>query len=208
MDMVKSHSHSSQNSVSVLPPEAMADIQLPFFQTLSPASREAFLGAVQRVRFPRNHFIFQPEQIARYAYFVLKGAIRQFTLSDGKEVVTRLVIEGGFSTAFYSFISQKPCFEYCQTLEEVEAISLSRQEMERLCTEHIDIANLERKITEQYLIQEQERTLSLQFLSAQERYEQLFKQDASILLRFPLGTIASYLGMSQETLSRLRAKNI
>lgn len=206
--MVKSHSQPSLSGIPEPHSEPMTGIDLPFFHILAPASREAFLQSVQMVRFPRNHFIFQPEQIARHAYFVLKGAIRQFTLADGKEVVTRLVIEGGFSTAFYSFISQKPCFEYCQTLEEVEAISLSRQEVERLCAEHIDIANLERKITEQYLIQEQERALSLQFLSAQERYEQLFKQDASILLRFPLGTIASYLGMSQETLSRLRAKNI
>jgi CRP-like cAMP-binding protein len=186
----------------------MIDDQLPFLQILSSASKDAFVRAVQRVRFPRNHTIVEPGQIARHAYFVMKGAIRQFTLADGKEVVTRLITEGGFSTALYSFISGKPSFEYCQTLEEVEAISLSRQDMERLCADHIDIANLERKITEQYLIQEQERALSLQFLSAQERYEQLFRLDSTILLRFPLGTIASYLGMSQETLSRLRAKTI
>jgi CRP-like cAMP-binding protein len=80
--------------------------------------------------------------------------------------------------------------------------------MERLCAKFIDIANLERKITEQYLIQEHERALSLQFHSAQERFEHLVELRSDVFLRFSVGTIASYLGMSQETLSRLRTKNI
>ncbi len=57
-----------------------------------------------------------------------------------------------------------------------------------------------------YLIQEQDRALMLQFHSAQERYQDLLETRPGIFLRFPVGSIASYLGMTQETLSRLRTK--
>jgi CRP-like cAMP-binding protein len=139
---------------------------------------------------------------------VLKGAIRQYYLADGKEVVTRLIVEGGFATAFYSFLSQQPSYEYGEVVEDAELVSVAHKDIEALCAKHIDIANFERKVTEQYLIQEHERALSLQFQSVQERYEHVLRLRPDVFLRFSVGTIASYLGMSQETLSRLRKKKI
>jgi CRP/FNR family transcriptional regulator, anaerobic regulatory protein len=181
-------------------------IHLPFIQPLSQTSKEAFVRAVSIVRYPRHHVLFKPEQTTPNAYFVLRGAIRQYYLADGKEVVTRLVLEHGIAGSFYSFLSQKPGMEFGVAVEDVELAIMSYQAMERLCGKFIDIANLERKITEQYLIQEHERALALQYASAQERYAHLMHTQPDVFLRFPLGSVASFLGMSQETLSRLRAK--
>jgi CRP-like cAMP-binding protein len=185
------------------------DLQhFPLLQVLSEDSKQEFLGSLSLAHYPRYEYLFQPGQTVRYGYFVLKGAVRQYYLDDGKEVVTRLIMENDLCTSFYSFISEKPTFEYGEVIEDVELAVISRHDMERLCGKFIDIANFERKITEQYLIQEQERSLSLQFHSAQDRYEHLVELRSDVFLRFSVGTIASYLGMSQETLSRLRTKNI
>jgi CRP/FNR family transcriptional regulator, anaerobic regulatory protein len=183
-------------------------IQLPIIQPLSQPSKEAFVAAVSVVRHPRHHVLFQPEHITPNAYFVLRGAIRQYYLADGKEVVTRLVLEHGIAGSIYSFLSQKAGYEYGEAVEDVELAVMPYQAMERLCGQFIDIANMERKITEQYLVHEHERALALQYASAQERYTHLMRAQPNVFLRFPLGSIASFLGMSQETLSRLRAKNV
>ena len=126
-------------------------------------------------------------------------------LSNTKE---RLLLEGDLCTVFYSFLLEKPCYEYGELVEDSVLVVLSHHDVERLCSQHLEIANFERKITEQYLIQEHERAISLQFQSVQERYEHLMQSRPDVFLRFSLGSIASYLGMSQETLSRLRAKKI
>jgi len=181
-------------------------LRLPILQPLTTKSREDFVQALSLQHFSRHDFLFQPGQIARYGYFVLNGAVRQYYLAEGKEIVTRLILEGDTATAFYSFFSQKPSYEYAEAVEDTELVGISRQDMEALCAKHIDIANFERKITEQYLVQEHERALSLQFQTAQERYEQLLNIHPDVFLRFSVGSIASYLGMSQETLSRLRTK--
>jgi CRP/FNR family transcriptional regulator, anaerobic regulatory protein len=186
----------------------MTEFDISFLHPLSPESKAAFQHAMTITQYPRNHYLFQPEQTAHHAYFVLHGAVRQFYLLDGKEIVTRLVAENDICVSLYSFVSGKPGFEYGETLEDTTLAAISRAEMERLCWHSIEIANLERTITEQYLVREHERTISLQCASAQERYEQFFQHNPHLMLRLPLGTIASYLGMSQETMSRLRAKNI
>jgi CRP-like cAMP-binding protein len=187
----------------------ITDLQhLPLLQVLSDDGKIEFLNALSLAHYPRYDYLFQPGQTVRYGYFVLKGAVRQYYLDDGKEVVTRLILENDMCTSFYSFISEKATFEYAEVIENIEVAVISRYDMERLCAKFIDIANLERKITEQYLIQEHERALSLQFHSAQDRYEHLVELRSDVFLRFSVGTIASYLGMSQETLSRLRTKNI
>lgn len=185
------------------------DLQhLPLLQVLSPETRLSFLGAVSLSQYPRYEYLFQPGQTVKYGYFILQGAVRQYYLQDGKEVVTRLLLEGDLCTAFYSFLSEKPCYEYGELVEDSVLAVLSHHDVERLCSQHLEIANFERKITEQYLIQEHERAISLQFQSVQERYEHLMQSRPDVFLRFSLGSIASYLGMSQETLSRLRAKKI
>lgn len=188
---------------------SMMDLhQHPLLSSLAPESKQEFVAATSIIRFPRCAYLFQPGQILLDGYFMLQGAVRQYYLYDGKEIVTRLALEGEMCSTFYSFISGKPTFEYAEAVEDVVVAAIARRDIERLCAQYIDIANIERRITETYLIQEQERSLMLQFHSAQERYQDLLKTRSDIFLRFPVGSIASYLGMSQETLSRLRTKKI
>lgn len=187
----------------------MTDLSsLPLLQNLAQASRENFIQSVVFRQYKRHDFLFQPGHVVEYGYFVLKGAVRQYYLADGKEIVTRLIFEGDVATAFYSFLSQKQGYEYGEVVEDAEIVGISRQSMEMLCAKHIDIANFERKIVEEYLIREHERAIALQFFTAHERYEHFLAQHPDAFLRFSVGTIASYLGMSQETLSRLRAKRL
>lgn len=182
--------------------------KISLLDILTPESKQEFLAAISIIRFSRYQYLFQPGQTLLQGYFILQGATRQYYLCDGKEIVTRLSVEGEMCGTFYSFISGKPTFEYAEAVEDVVVAAIARYDIERLCAQYIDIANLERKITEMYLIQEQDRALMLQFHSAQERYQDLLETRPDIFLRFSVGSIASYLGMTQETLSRLRTKKI
>lgn len=183
-------------------------LHLPILQPLSSESRQDFVQALSLQHFSRHDFLFQPGQIANYSYLILTGAVRQYYLSEGKEIVTRLILEGGIVKVFSSFFSQKPNYEYVEAVEDTAIVGISHQGMESLCAKHIDIANFRSKIAEQYLMEEHERALSLQFQSAQHQYESLLNRHPNIFLRFSVSTIASYLGMSQETLSRLRTKKL
>ncbi len=119
-----------------------------FLDVLTPESRQEFLAAISIIRFSRYQHLFQPGQTLLQGYFILQGATRQYYLCEGKEIVTRLSVEGEMCGTFYSFISGKPTFEYAEAVEDVVVAAIARHDIERLCAEYIDIANLERRITE------------------------------------------------------------
>lgn len=111
-----------------------------------------------------------------------------------------------FATCFYSFIVQKPSFEFVQALEDSDLLQMSYSALQNLYVTFPETERIGRIITENYYIKLEERILNLQFKTAKERYQKLLSSKPTLLLRAPLGQIASYLGISQETLSRIRAE--
>ena len=107
---------------------------------------------------------------------------------------------------FYSFISKKPSAETIQALEDCEVQQLSYAALQNLYIHFPETERIGRIITESYYIKLEERMLNMQFKTAKERYDKLLRSNASLLQRASLGQIASYLGITQETLSRIRAE--
>ncbi len=138
--------------------------------------------------------------------FVEKGLLRGYYYLNEKEITNWFAQEEEFATSFYSFISRKNAVEGIQCLEEATVIKIAYNSLQELYRQFPETERVGRIITENYYIRLEERLLSLQFTSAKERYLNLLAVKPSIVKRAALGHIASYLGISQETLSRMRAE--
>ena len=141
-----------------------------------------------------------------YLYFIESGLIRGYYFDEDKEITNWFAQEGEFATCFYSFISKQPSFENIQSIEDVVYTQVSYTDLQKIYNRFPETERMGRMITEQYYIKLEERLLSIRFKTAKERYENLLENKPKLLLRASLGQIASYLGITQETLSRIRAE--
>jgi CRP-like cAMP-binding protein len=130
--------------------------------------------------------------------------LRGYYNLDGKAITHWFAFENDFVTSFHSFITKEPAVENIQLLEGSILWVLSKDNLDRLLLQYPEIEKLLRTAYEKYYIRLEERFVNAHFKTATERYEQLLQQTPHIIERVPLGYIASYLGISQETLSRIR----
>jgi CRP-like cAMP-binding protein len=155
----------------------------------------------------RNEILVAKGSVARHVYFVVKGCLRVFLTDDqGNESTRFLVLEGRFGTAFPSFILRQPSIASLQSPEPSELLMISYEDRQTLYEripgwETMDRMGLELDYIE--AIQRIERFISL---DASARYDTLQQTNPEIIHRLPAKIIADYLGISPETLSRLKSK--
>jgi CRP-like cAMP-binding protein len=176
------------------------------FHKLSPEAEEAVEESFEKSAYSKNHFLAEEGKTCRHLYFMEKGAARGFYNLDEKQVTHWFAFENDFVTSFHSFITQQQAVENIQLLEGSILWSISKPKLEELLARFHDIEKLLRLAYEKYYIRLEERYVNGQFKPASERYDDLLEQSPHIIERVPLGYIASYLGISQETLSRVRAR--
>ena len=160
----------------------------------------------EEVVLSKNEFLVTEGKICRHLYFLQKGALRGFYNLEGKEITHWFAFEEDFVTSFHSFITQQPAVENIQLLQGSILWAISKDSLTRLLNQFHEIERLVRIAYEKYYIRLEERFVNAQFKTATERYQNLLMQTPHILERVPLGHIASYLGISQETLSRIRSR--
>ena len=175
-------------------------------QSLSAEAEHALQNCFTKLTLAKNEFLLNQGKICRHLYFLEKGALRGFYNLDGKEITHWFGFEKDFVTSFHSFITGETSVENIQLLESSTLWAISKETLTGLLNRHHDIERLVRVTYEKYYIRLEERYVNAQFKSAKERYENLLQETPYILERVPLGFIASYLGISQETLSRIRSK--
>jgi CRP-like cAMP-binding protein len=176
------------------------------YYSLSSEAKDALQNCFEKILLSKNEYLLMQGNICRHLYFLEKGALRGFYNLDGKEITHWFGFENDFVTSFHSFITREPAVENIQLLENSIVWSISKEQLTNLFNEHHEIERLVRIAYEKYYIRLEERYVNAQFKTAKELYENLLQQRPYILERVPLGYIASYLGISQETLSRIRSK--
>jgi CRP-like cAMP-binding protein len=159
-----------------------------------------------QIEVEKGQIILQEGKIAKKLYFIEQGLLYGNLNRDGKEIINWFAYENHFVTSMYSFIIQKPSYESIEALENCLVYEITYENLQLLYKQISGFEKLGRILTEQYYIQLEERTLSLQYLSANEKYKQFLEKDPELYQRISLGQLSSYLGISQETLSRVRAK--
>lgn len=176
------------------------------YHHLSEEAQQALQEAFTKVILPRNECLITEGRICRHLYFLEQGCLRGFYNLEGKEITHWFGFENDFVTSFHSFITQEPAVESIQLLEGCVLWAISKDTLTRLLDQYREIERLVRIAYEKYYIRLEERFVNAQFRTATERYENLLQQTPHIIDRVSLGYIASYLGISQETLSRIRGR--
>ena len=176
------------------------------YHPLSTEAQEALHGCFRQVVLARNELLVAEGRTCRHLYFVEQGALRGFYNLDGKEITHWFGFEQDFVTSFHSFITGQPAVESIQLLEGSVLWAISKESLTGLMDRHHEIERLVRIAYEKYYIRLEERFVNAHFRTATERYRELLQQAPHLLERVPLGHIAAYLGISQETLSRIRSK--
>lgn len=180
--------------------------QLKTYYHLSTEAQQALMNCFEEVVLSKNECLVREGNVCRHLYFVQHGAIRGYYTLDEKEITHWFGFENDFVTSFHSFITRRPAVENIQLLEGGVLWRISGDVLSRLFNEYHELERLVRIVYEKYYIRLEERYVNAQFKTAAERYQSLIKENPHILERVPLGYIASYLGISQETLSRVRSR--
>ncbi|WP_341843098.1 Crp/Fnr family transcriptional regulator [Chitinophaga caseinilytica] len=176
------------------------------YHPISDAARQAAAACFREEVHAKNDMLITQGQVCRRLYFVEKGCLRGYYHLEDKEVTHWFGFERDFVTSFHSFTTGQPAVENIQLMEGAVLWSVSREDLLRLLDTYHELERLVRIAYEKYYLRLEERYVNSQFRTAAERYEQLLEQAPHILERAPLGYVASYLGISQETLSRVRGR--
>ncbi|MFN8255665.1 MAG: Crp/Fnr family transcriptional regulator [Bacteroidales bacterium] len=156
--------------------------------------------------FRKNEFVLKEGAVCDAIYFVNQGLVRIYYYKQDKEISEWFAFENSFCFSIVSYFTKKPSHLIIQCLEDTEVLAISHDGLEKLRKTNFEISNFAFELISGSLILSQLRMESLQFETAQQRYENLVKAQPTIIQRVPVNYIASYLGISAETLSRIRAK--
>lgn len=156
--------------------------------------------------FKKKELILLPGQTEHYVSYIIKGSAALLVNQDGTEVCLNFFLENQYFSAYSSFLSQTPSAEYVLALEDTTLASISHNDLQagyQLSAAH---ERNGRRMAEKLYLQSRHRTLALLTQSAEERYLDLVTKQAQSLERIPLKYLASYLGITPVSLSRIRKK--
>jgi CRP-like cAMP-binding protein len=167
----------------------------------------AFKDAWQPLRLKKGTKWIRPGQIARHIALIESGCLRTYHIDEsGQEVTTAFNVPATFCGAFHSFYTQSPAFEYIEAITESDVYLLSFTALQQMYKESFAMNVFGRKILEQACIERDLRLKKILHLSALEKYNWFLENFSSVYQVASVGSIASFLGMKPETLSRVRRK--
>lgn len=172
---------------------------------LLPDTIQAIRDFFVKEEIPRNTLVLSDGQTCRKLYFLEKGTLRTFYYHLERDITSWFYKEGNFMSSWHSFYNQQPGFEYIEALEDIMLWSISHQKYQQLLQTSFEFQQFGRLLAEEQVAFIDYYSKGYMFLSAKEKYQLLIEYFPGIELRVKLGHIASYLGISQETLSRIRA---
>lgn len=165
------------------------------------------LSKFKRVNVKKNTVLLNAGEICQYAYFISKGCLRTYFIDGKGEEKTRYIaFETKFVSAFASFITQEPSAECVQALEDSVLLRIRQADFYQLVDTNIIFSKLYRQSLEQSQVFATWRIETMISMTAKERYENLLKRMPQVVLRLSNKHVASFLGITQESLSRLKKK--
>ncbi|MFK7049859.1 Crp/Fnr family transcriptional regulator [Flavobacterium columnare] len=155
--------------------------------------------------FKKGEILSQQNHFNHTVFFVNEGLIRMFYFENGKDITADFYDEGRTTANIDTLFENKPTRYNIEALENSVITTYNYEKLQELCMNSIAAANFSRYLLSKLTLQMSKRISSLQYMTAKEKYIQLLEENRNIIQRVPLGMIASFLGISQETLSRIRS---
>lgn len=159
-------------------------------------------------KYGKGDMILKEGDVCDSIYYIDKGLIRQFYYKNNKELTEHIGSDGEIFMCIESLFREEPTKLQVEALEPTQLYLLPKHRLEQVALHNVNIQILYRKILEESLIISQVHADLLRFETAQNRYLRMCKLKPQVVLRAPLVYIASYLQMTPETLSRVRAATV
>jgi CRP-like cAMP-binding protein len=167
----------------------------------------ALLQSIAKVQIiKKGDYLLKQGEVCRDSFLLKQGIARKYYLNDGKEITTELFFEDDLAIAFNSYCTQQPGREFIQAVTDITVSATNHADFQKAKQEFPQIMELDLLLTEYYAMWVEDRLFQLRTLTATDRYTLLLREHPHFIQHLPLNIIASYLGISLETLSRIRAK--
>ena len=203
-ELLTNNRHILQKTNSYLLPhlDKIVDLTRQLEQTAGADYFESFT----RRKVSKGTYLLCEGAVCRHLWFLEKGLARVFIRTGGDEVIRYFFFPGEPADAHASSSTLIPSAEYIQVISDSVVYSLPLQRFEELKREYPLLAEIDRLVAESYVTWLEQRHYRLLSLNASKHYRYLLCAQPLLLCNIPLTYIASYLGISLETLSRIRAK--
>lgn len=178
-----------------------------YFATVNPLSKNAERAIAEisnNLTIKKNKNLQPIGHTCKTIYFIKKGVARIYYFKDGIDITERFFFENSIIARVESLFTGKPSRKAIQILEDAEIIAINSTQLFKLYDTYPEIERLFRKIFEAAYVETVNRLEGIQFHSAEERYNALLNEAPNVLMRVPLKYVASYLGITQVSLSRIR----
>lgn len=153
---------------------------------------------------PKGEILVKEGQYSDKTFFIFNGCARAYYLKDGKDISDWFAFDNDFISSINSFFLNVPSPHFIELLEDSIILEISKIDVEKISHEHNDFERLSKIVVTKTMLQQQERISSMQFHSAEQKYDNILSIRPDITQRIPLTHIASYIGITLETLSRIR----
>ena len=173
---------------------------------LSDDLKNEIINRVKEQTFKKGELVLDASKICTHSFFIQKGLLRLYFIKDGKEVSEYFSSEGEWVNSPRSFRQRKPDIYYIDAIESTAVFCLHVNDLVYLFDHFPQMERYARLSMGSTFGHFLERITSMRFTTAKEKYEHFRKTYHDIYHRIPLGMVASYLGFTQETLSRIRAE--
>lgn len=178
------------------------------FVKLSDDEIAQFTSILKTTRIKKKQFVIQPGFVAEYRNYIVEGAVRVFYLDElGKEHTISIGIEDWYFTDFYSYLNRTPAEYYAEALEDSIILQMKYEDIEDLCSRIHPLCQYFRLFTERSISYSYKRIISNISKTSEERYWEYVNKYPQIANRVPQYVLASYLGISPESLSRIRSRS-
>lgn len=177
-----------------------------FINHLDPDSRQALDRITTHKTFQKGDYLLRQDEICRYSFWIEEGIARKFYRTADKEITTEFYFADDLAISFKSYTLQQPSQEVIQALDKTIASLTDYHAFKALKDHHPNLMVLDLMLTEYYAMWLEERLFQFHTLDATSRYNHLLTAQPHFVQRIQLTYLASYLGVSLETLSRIRAK--
>ncbi|RZM30442.1 MAG: Crp/Fnr family transcriptional regulator [Pedobacter sp.] len=176
--------------------------QIPF---LTQEAKADLNGVIKTLSAKKGDILLDNGRVCRHLYFIHQGLCKTFFFKADKEFIMRFFSEGSIFTVLDSFVTQTPSTYSISVLEPTTYTRLSFDDLQMLCQKHHCVETFFRKLVSNGAINMMKRISELLEDNASERYADFIKDQSFLMQRISLGDLASYLGITQVSLSRIRA---
>ncbi|MGL4806306.1 MAG: Crp/Fnr family transcriptional regulator [Bacteroidales bacterium] len=172
---------------------------------LSDVAVELFLSKTEYEFRRKGEILIRAERYEHYSYFILEGYARGFFFQDHKDITFWFAHSGMTLLSMNSYYNRTAGYENIELLIDCCLLKISNSDLLNLYHTNVELANLGRRLSDTFILYLEKSMMERNFMSASERYNALIDRNPEILQVAPLKHIASYLGISQVSLSRIRA---